>query len=150
MWKNKLQEIAQEKKTYGEELNVGATNDEITEFLVEFRNQLNVDLPEGYTRFLETVNGLEFNGFVLYGIDSCLLKMQPNQTIYGLIENNKIWYENEWQKKYIFLGEGNISWYVYDLANGKYYELDNPSGRETEAFNRIEDLLEKILKDALA
>ncbi len=49
-----------------------------------------------------------------------------------------------------FWGESNISWYVYDLTQHKYYELDNPSGREIGVFNSLECLLEKLLSEALA
>ena len=54
------------------------------------------------------------------------------------------------KKKYIFIGESNISWYVYDIAECKYIELDNPSGRENEVFSSLEDMVEKMLNDALA
>lgn len=150
MWKDKLQEIIQEKKIYGEKVNIGATEEEIGMFFKEVKAELNIDLPNDYANILELVNGLEFNGFILYGIDQILLSKQPNQSINGLIEYNKIWYENEWQKKYIFIGESNISWYVYDFAECKYAELDNPSGRENEVFSSLEDMVEKILSDALA
>lgn len=98
MWKDKLQEIIQEKKIYGEMVNVGATEEEIEIFFKEAKTELNVDIPIEYKKILKIVNGLEFNGFILYGIDSILLSKQPNQSINGLIEYNKIWYENEWQK----------------------------------------------------
>ena len=150
MWKDKLQEIIQEKKIYGEKVNIGATEEEIGMFFKKVKAELNVDLPNDYANILELVNGLEFNGFILYGIDQILLSKQPNQSINGLIEYNKIWYENEWQKKYIFIGESNISWYVYDFAECKYAELDNPSGRENEVFSSLEDMVEKVLSDALA
>ena len=150
MWKDKLQEIIQEKKIYGEKVNIGATEEEIGMFFKEVKAELNVDLPNDYANILKLVNGLEFNGFILYGIDQSLLSKQPNQSINGLIEYNKIWYENEWQKKYIFIGESNISWYVYDIAECKYIELDNPSGRENEVFSSLEDMVEKMLNDALA
>ena len=150
MWKDKLQEIIQEKKIYGEKVNIGATEEEIEIFFKKAKDELNVDLPNDYSKILELVNGVEFNGFILYGIDQNLLSMQPNQSINGLIEYNKIWYENEWQKKYIFIGESNISWYVYDFAECKYVELDNPSGRENEVFSSLEYMVEKILSDALA
>jgi len=48
-----------------------------------------------------------------------------------------------------FLGESDISWFAYDLAKGQYCELDNLSGEETEAFDCVESLVEKILCDAL-
>lgn len=150
MWKDKLQEIVQEKNLYGEKINIGATAEDVELFLKETKAELEVDLPNDYVKILEVVNGIEFNGFILYGIDQHLLGIQPNQTINGLIEYNKIWYENEWQKKYIFLGESNISWYVYDFTTCKYCELDNPSGREIEIFSNLECLVEKLLSDALA
>lgn len=150
MWKDKLQEIVQEKNLYGEKINIGAVAEEIQRFLKETKAELKVDLPNEYVKILEVVNGIEFNGFILYGIDQYLLNMQQNQSINGLIEYNKIWYENEWQKQYIFLGESNISWYVYDLKECKYCELDNPSGRKNEVFNSLEFLVEKLLSDSLA
>lgn len=150
MWKDKFQEIIQEKKIYGEKVNIGVTEEELENYFKEAKAELNVDLPNDYANILKLVNGLEFNGFILYGIDQSLLSKQPNQSINGLIEYNKIWYENEWQKKYIFIGESNISWYVYDIAECKYIELDNPSGRENEVFSSLEDMVEKMLNDALA
>ena len=150
MWKDKLQEIVQEKKIYGEKVNIGATEEEIEIFFKEAKAELNVDLPDDYAKILGLVNGLEFNGFILYGIDQHLFSKQPNQSINGLIEYNKIWYENEWQKKYIFIGESNISWYVYDLVECQYLELDNPSGRENGVFSSLECMVEKLLSDALA
>jgi len=149
MWKGKLQEIIQEEKLYGEEVNIGATEEEIETLFKEAKAELNVDLPNDYVKILKRVNGLEFNGLILYGIDEHLLSKQPNQSINGLIENNKLWYENEWQKKYIFVGESSISWYVYDLEESKYIELDNPSGEEIEVFSGLESMVEKMLSDAL-
>ena len=99
MWKDKLKEIVQEKNLYGEKVNIGATVEEIELFFKEIKDELMVDLPNDYAKVLEVVNGIEFNGFILYGIDQNLLDKQQNQTINGLIEYNKIWYENEWQKK---------------------------------------------------
>ena len=150
MWKEKLQEIVDEQKKYGEKVNIGATEEEIELFFRVTKAELNVNLPNDYKKILEQVNGLEFNGFILYGIDQNLLRGQPNQSINGLIEYNKIWYENEWQKKYIFIGESNISWYVYDLEERQYFELDNPSGRVIGLFSDLESIVEKILSDALS
>ena len=70
--------------------------------LQNLRNEFNVDLSNEYVKILRTVNGIEFNGFILYGIDQRLLEKQQNQRINGLIECNKIWYENEWQRQHIF------------------------------------------------
>ena len=73
-------------------------------------------------------NGFEWNGFILYGVDQEFFD-NPSYAVSGLIEQNEIWYEVESQRAYLFLGESNISWYVYEIASGRYMELDNPSGR---------------------
>lgn len=102
MWKDKLQEIIQEKKIYGEKVNIGATEEEIAILFKQAKFEIDVDLPNDYAKILRLVNGLEFNGSILYGIDQKLLSKQPNQSINGLIEYNKIWYENEWKKIYFY------------------------------------------------
>lgn len=48
----------------------------------------------------------------------------------------------------MFLGESDISWYVYDISTEKYYELDNPSGSVMEEFNSFEYMFERMLSDA--
>ena len=149
MWKERLEEIRQEEKRYGADINGGISEEEAQEFIKAVKDELGIVLPEEYLKILRIVNGIEFNGFILYGVDEPLLKESPNQHINGLIDCNKVWYENEWQKQYLFLGEGSISWYVYDLKTKKYCELDNPSGELSEEFDDFERMLDKMLEDAL-
>lgn len=149
MWKEKLKKIIEQKAMYGEKINNGALEREINLFIKKAAEELNVNLPIEYIKVLENINGVEFNGFILYGIDEELLENIPNQNINGLLKFNKLWYENEWQKQYIFLGESNISWYVYDILAKKFYELDNPSGTICEEFSGFGPMVEKIFNDAL-
>lgn len=149
MWQDRLNDIIKEKQIYEEKINKGATEEEIESFKNRVTEELDVDLPEEYLAILKVVNGIEFNGFILYGIDEVLLKDMPGQHVNGLIENNKLWYENEWQNQYIFLGESNISCYVFDVNAKKYFELDNPSGREINEFSNFVNMLDKLLNDSL-
>ncbi len=150
MWKEKLESIRQEKKSYGEEINRGISKKELESFINEVKDKLDKTLPEGYIKTLKVINGIEFNGIILYGVDETLLKDAPNQPVNGLIENNEIWYENEWERPYLFLGDGDISWYVYDSETEKYYELDKPSGEICEEFSDFEQLLDNMLETALS
>ena len=125
-------------------------NDKLKDkLIVEAKEKLGVERPKEYLDILSKVNGIEFNGFILYGVDEYLLEHEINQSIYGLVDLNKIWYENEEQKKYLFLGESNISWYVYEYKNKIFIELDNPSGRESNKFNSFYEMFNKLLVDAL-
>lgn len=150
MWIENLTEVQNSlKDDYDEEINVGATVNEINRFKEKIGRLVQGEIPQEFFDLINKVNGLEYNGFILYGIDENLLDSTPNQDIYGLLEYNKIWYENEHQKEYFFWGESNISWYVYKFQSQKYYELDNPSGREIKSYNSIVELFDKMLSDAL-
>ena len=149
MWKEKLNEIIQEQALYDEDINSGANSVEIQSFLDAVKMELNVELPAEYIDVLKIVNGLEYNGCVLYGIDEYLLESEPNQSINGLIDCNKIWYENEWQKQYVFLGDSSICWYVWDTQQKVYCELDKPSGRLIQEFDNVESMINELLTEAL-
>ena len=90
-----------------------------------------MEIPQQYLDALSRINGIEFNGFILYGVDQYLLEHEMKQPVYGLLEFNQIWHENEKQREYLFLGENNISWYVYEYKNQCYMELDQPSGNKS-------------------
>ena len=56
---------------------------------------------------------------------------------------------SEKQKEYLFLGESNISWYVYQYKNQCYMELDQPSGREIHRFRNFYEMCDKVLSEAI-
>ncbi len=149
MWEDKLKEIENEKIMYGEAINKGASDSEIHKLEQEIIIKLETTAPYEYISLLKIVNGIEFNGFIIYGVDENYLEIDPEQHINGLIEMNQIWYENEEQKKYLFLGESNIGWYVYDKESKSFKELDNPSGRECRLFDDFDSMIDNILSDSL-
>ncbi|MBC1481542.1 MULTISPECIES: YrhA family protein [Listeria] len=97
---------------------------------------------EKYIPFLEEVNSIEFNGIYLYGID-------PDDNYLDIIENNEIWHDVEENKKYLFLGDGNISWYVWDSEIDEFQELDKPSGEVMETFESCNAMLIEALQTAI-
>lgn len=145
-----IDQIKREMENYNERLNDGAMDNEIEVFFNEVSEKLNVKIPQEYCRILQLVNGLEFNGFIIYGIDEYLLKKNTNQHINGFIDNNMIYYYNDWLKQYIFFGESDISWYVYDIPSKMYFEIDRPSEEKMVAFNNFIDMVIKILTDMLS
>lgn len=149
MWKELLSDIRKIEEKYGDTLNIPASNEQIEILKKIVKEKFNHVLPDQYIDFLKTVNGLEFNGFIFYGVDSSLLDIENNQITYGYVDTNEIWYENEHQKQYMFFGESNISWYCLDLLNGVYVELDNPSGTLMYTYTNFNSMLEKALQDSL-
>lgn len=149
MWQDVLEEVANTMKKFRRNRNSGLVAEDMPDFFAAVEQELGCSVPEEYLKVLKVVNGLEFNGSILYGADEEFVSSEPNQAINGLIDNNKVLYENEWQKQYLFLGENSISWYVYDLQTKRYLELDNPSGEVEQEFTSCEELVEGLLRVAL-
>ena len=149
MWKNLILEIEKIEKSFNDKLNTPVTDSEVQKLRERMKESFNVYLPSEYEEFLKTVNGLDFNGLVLYGVDSYLLDTERDESICGLIETNEIWYENEFQKEYLFLGDSNIAWFCKNLSDGTYLELDKPSGTVMNTYNDFNTMLEEALKITL-
>ncbi|PEB53585.1 SMI1/KNR4 family protein [Bacillus thuringiensis] len=149
MWKNMILEIGDILKSVNYKLNTPATDTEVQRLREHVKEKFNVDLPREYEGFLKTVNGLEFDGLVLYGVDSSLLETKKDEHICGFIDTNEIWYENEFQKEYLFFGDSNIAWFCKSLSDGTYLELDKPSGTVMNTYNDFNTMLEEALKITL-
>ncbi|BFH60390.1 YrhA family protein [Paenibacillus azoreducens] len=150
MWRDLLADIQTVLSEYGFNLRKPATSDEIKrlqeETLLKFNGFV---LPDQFIQFLMTVNGLDFNGLVIYGVDKSLLETEEENEIHGFIETNEIWYENEWQKQYVFFGDSDIALYCYDLTQMVYLELDKPSCTVMNSFTDFNFMLEDALKTRL-
>lgn len=149
MWKEYMDKIKEEKNKYDEAINEGADDMSIATLNKELKRRFGFEMPQGYSEILKNINGLEFNGYILYGIDKEIGNSRFKQKIYGVLEMNSIWYENEDQKSYLFLGESNLSWYVYRIETNEYLELDHPSGNVLEKYDNFEGMFSHMLEESL-
>ncbi|MBJ8107568.1 MULTISPECIES: YrhA family protein [Bacillus cereus group] len=149
MWKNLILEIEKIEKSFNDKLNTPATDTEVHRLRKHVKEKFNVDLPSEFEEFIKNVNGLDFNGLVIYGVDPSLLDTERDELISGLIDTNEIWYENEFQKEYLFFGDSNIAWFCKNLSDGTYLELDKPSGTVMKTYNDFNTVLEEALKITL-
>lgn len=95
-----------------------------------------------YEKLLKIVNGLEFNGLVIYNAKS-------DDETNGFIEENEIWRDNEWDSDYLFFGDSSISWYCFDIDNCVFLELDKPSGDIVEEYESFRDMINEAIKSVL-
>ncbi|CAN2253016.1 YrhA family protein [Bacillus vallismortis] len=150
MWANLLEEIRKTEAKYGDELNSPVTDQEIRNFEEAVLGKFPVnEIPLEYKKFLQTVNGLDFNGLVIYGLDQELLREENDEEVYGFIETNEQWHENDEQKKYLFFGDSDTAWYCLDVIENEYLELDKPSGTLMNKFNDFNAMLADALKVSL-
>ena len=146
MWLEHLEKIEKIESGYGEKLNSPINLDKIKSLSKNEINKVQTFMEQEYSRFLTKVNGLDFNGSVLYGLktdDSC------SAEVYDFFDYNNILHEVEENKRFVFIGENNISWFVYNPSNDEYLELDMPSAEVVEKFNSLDDLLESFLSDTI-
>lgn len=139
-----LEEIIQKARTNrterGRETPEGA-REEAIEMLKAAAMKEGKEIPEAYLDILRKIDGFENNGYCLYGTEQEGRK--------GILCMNQIWHENQEQKKYLFLGESDISWYVYEMESQKYLELDKPSGDAYEEYEDAEGMAAEIIAQSM-
>lgn len=103
-WEDMLIEIEKIEERYGSSLRNPASDTEIVKMKQVIQQKLgNIVLPKSYLNLLKKINGLDFNGLIVYGVDKVLLEQEVDEDLHGFIETNELWHENDWQKQYVFL-----------------------------------------------
>lgn len=138
-----LEDIEKIKNQDGKSIMLPASDDniQIIKDWVSKNIRENLWISE-YESLLKKINGLEFNGLVIYNAN-------PDDENNGFIEANEIWRGNDWENNYLFFGDSSISWYCLDVDNYVFLELDKPSGDIIEEFISFEEMIIDAIKSVL-
>ena len=68
MWMDFISKISEVEEKYGNSVNSGVPNTVFSALMKKHNVWPNDEVMEDYKRFLSQVNGIDFNGFILYGI----------------------------------------------------------------------------------
>ena len=149
-WKDMLVRIEKMERKYGSSLRNSTSDTEINK-LNEFIQQKLGEflLPNAYIEFLKNVNGLDFNGLVIYGVDEVWLDREADEDVQGFIETNELWYEIDWHKQYVFLGDSDTALYCFDLKEHVFVELDKPSGTIIQSFESFDFMINAAMETVL-
>lgn len=139
MLEEAIKKAREARAARGRETPEGAKEEEIEELKEAFR-EAGEEMPEEYIEVLRRIDGYENNGYRLYGTEKEGRK--------GLVRMNEIWQEDG-EKKYVYVGESDMSWYVYNKEREKYEELDKPSGEVYEEYERAEELAEAVIRESM-
>jgi hypothetical protein len=146
MYSELLEKIKIEKVKVNQKINDGASEIEISR-LVEESKKYKLSVPKEYLSLLRKINGVNYNGLFLYGVDMEFCEKDYDQKISGFIDKNQIWREN--MPEYIFFGDESIAWYCQEIKSGKYLELDKPSGRVMKEFKDFDEMITRALDVSL-
>ena len=144
-WIDLLEKIRIIEEKYGETLNLPIQMDMIWNDKDQ-HSAVKAFLETDYYRFLAEVNGLEFDGSILYGISDKTLSASE---VYDIFYYNAMWHEVEENRQYFFIGENNISWFVFKPSENSFLELDRPSSDVIKVYDNLDELLSGFLQSAL-
>ncbi|MCU5097577.1 SMI1/KNR4 family protein [Bacillus wiedmannii] len=132
-------------------LNLPTNEKELSRFRKSVVEKFGEDvLPQQYYKFLQTVNGIEFNGLIIYGIDQSFLDFKPINQVDSFFDANEIWESIKDEEELIFFGDSDIAWYCYNVSKKKFVELDKPSGEHMETFYDFDTMLKSALSAVLS
>ncbi|WP_460059552.1 YrhA family protein, partial [Pseudolactococcus yaeyamensis] len=116
-WEQQLKKVHEFQREFGDELSKPISEEEFDRLKKRVKKYLDKVVPDEYKIFMTITNGVGFDGVGLYEDDE-------GNRLSDLVENNLDWYTNDELRKYLILGDGNISWYVYFPDEKKYQILD--------------------------
>lgn len=108
--------------------------------------ELGVDVPDAYCGFLSLMDGLDWNGLVIYASKTTPIMGYPDRFIEGFVEATRGWRDYEENSHLLFFGESGLSQYVYDPTKAEFQVLDRQSNALIERAEGLDQLLFKALK----
>ncbi|MGM2632728.1 MULTISPECIES: YrhA family protein [Bacillus] len=151
MWREKISHISKIREKRNRKLNLPINERELSKFRKSVVEKFGEDvLPQQYYEFLQTVNGIAFNGLIIYGIDQSFLDFKPINEVDSFFDANETWESIKDEDELIFFGDSDIAWYCYNVSKKKFVELDKPSGEHMETFCDFDTMLKSALSVALS
>ncbi|EEL59964.1 SMI1/KNR4 family protein [Bacillus toyonensis] len=151
MWREKISHISKIREKRNRKLNLPINEKELSKFRKSVVEKFGEDvLSQQYYEFLQTVNGIEFNGLIIYGIDQSFLDFKPINQVDSFFDANEVWESIQDEDELIFFGDSDIAWYCYNVSKKKFVELDKPSGEHIETFCDFDTMLKSALSVALS
>jgi hypothetical protein len=136
-----LQRIDAEKRQYNQKIWPPATDEAIERLRAYVSRTLQAELPEDYAAFLRRNDGLDFNGYVIYGATE---KKEP--FLEGFVEANERLADPP--PRFVFYGDTGNTLYAQERASGRWVALDVPSLDVVDKFDSFDTMLEHILRKA--
>ncbi|MEK3734067.1 MULTISPECIES: YrhA family protein [Paenibacillus] len=150
MWREQIDIISKIRGKRDRKLNLPVNENELSRFRKSVVEKFGKDvLPQQYYEFLQTVNGIEFNGLRVYGVDLVYLDSKPINQVDSFFDANETWESIKDEDELIFFGDSDIAWYCYNATKNSFVELDKPSGELMETFSDFNTMLESAFSVAL-
>jgi hypothetical protein len=138
-----LTEINTEKREFAQTICPPASQDAIAQLRRLARDTLLTDLPEEYVTFLGRNDGLDFNGYVIYGATE-----HQEPFLSGFVEANQRL--GGPQASHVFYGDTGDQLFAQDRTSQMWVALDRASLDVVASFPSFDAMLIKVLRSAVA
>lgn len=126
---------------WGEDLEPPANRTDLKNFADRIQQSYAVDLPLQYENFLQIVNGLEFNGLIIYGTKNS--ESDPNASSLDFFEMNEVLQESlrASMLNVIFVGENSTGVLTYEKDAKQFQYRDRIGLDRIEPYSSFEEML---------
>ncbi len=143
-----LQEIATQKARRGYSIQPPCSEGDLVALRNNVSKIFHLDIPPSYEEFLQEMNGLDFNGTLIFAATKTPHASRPTKFIEGVLDANNV--RRVGAPDFFIIGESGMEMYVYNLKSKKWETVDQVSLDVYERFETIDDLLVAALEKRLA
>lgn len=135
---------------YGDAPQPAATPAQLETLTHQTRDLFGYELPDGYVKLLAVTDGFDFNGHKLYANQTRPLEGYDGNAE-GFLEANDLWedYAGNTGHHLIMFGETGDDLYLFDRHDQQFKVIDKVGGDAYEKFDTFEELVGRLLRDAL-
>lgn len=127
--------------SWGEDLEPQASRAELQNFAERLKQVYDLNIPVQYENFLRTVNGLEFNGLIIYGTKNS--ENDPAGSQLDFFEMNEALQDSLRARmlNVIVVGEDSTGVLTYDKGSKQFQYRDRIGLDRVEQFSSFEEML---------
>ena len=138
-----LSRIREEQQEANEVFEMPASPGDVEKIRLYATDILRTALPNGYLSFLSQTNGLDFNGYLVFGASTSQSPCLP-----GFQDANELLARTP--RQHAFYGHTSDEMYAQHLASSRWQVLDRASLSILEEFESFDLMLLHVLQEALA
>jgi hypothetical protein len=145
MFNKLLDAVIERKRSRGKNLQPPCTAECLNSLGRQAKLQLGYEIPKEYANFLSEMNGLDWNGIVIYACARTPLVGYADRFIDGFIEANLDFREYEPMKDYVVFADDGVALFTWHVSNSKYEVITRVGLSSLESFRSIDELLANAL-----
>jgi hypothetical protein len=149
IYEDSLHTIMKQVRAWGDSTQPPASEASLERLSVESAAKLDYVASPDYLDFLRVVDGLHFNGFVVFASSIVPIAGYPDRYIGGFVESNLQLRNSDVHRGLVVFAEAGDEIYVFDQRRRNFAQLDHPSLDALETFGAFDDMMAFLLLRAL-